>query len=203
MTLIAAFASPSFAVVVADRRRTQLSTGVCVDDVRKVHQINKNVLVGFAGIFHSIGNGRFIGMAERVINDCFFRVTDDTKVDTVAEIYSDHILTRIKQGDPKELYEISYHLTGLNKEGKFTVARVSQFEDFCPVMYEPNENDVVWSISIPEYSPSEWINNKLTSMIDKNLDNIEGLARDLIIHTAEKDKYVSPEYDLLTLGALK
>jgi len=68
MTLVAAFAASDFALIVADRRRTQLSSGTYFDDVRKIHRISDNVAVGFSGTYEATGRpGEVRGVAEHII----------------------------------------------------------------------------------------------------------------------------------------
>ncbi|NMM52048.1 hypothetical protein [Paenibacillus aquistagni] len=201
MTLIAAFSTPHFAVMIADRRRTQLDTGVYYDDVRKLHRVNDKAIVGFAGIYHHDGAGRFIGMAERTINNCMFRIEKDTPVDVVAQIYSQYVIGRIRSGVPKEIFEITFHLAGIDSNDRYVLARVSHFEDFEPIIVEPQANGVIWGLSIADYSPSAWLNEQVSVMGDKSVEKVERLAKSVLLHTSQRDKYVSESYDILVMKA--
>lgn len=199
MTLIAAFASPEFAVIVADRRRTQLITGIQIDDVKKICQLNDNVAVGFAGIYQYIGNGHFKGMAEHIINDCAYLIKKQSTIEDVAQIFNRAILARINAGVPKEDLEITYHIAGISSSGGYGLARVSCFEEFEPVITYPPVGGITWGLSRAEYCPSMWLESQIIAMKEISVKTTQQLAIELVKKTAEQDGFVSDTYDMLTL----
>ncbi|AZS14576.1 hypothetical protein [Paenibacillus lutimineralis] len=200
MTLVAAFASPNFAVMVADRRRSQLETGVQIDDVKKIYQVNNNVMVGFSGVYLPDGLGNFRGMAEKIINDCSFLIHDDMSVESIINVFRRHIITLLDDGISKDQLEVTYHIAGLLQDGHFGLGRISCFEDFEPVITKPPEAGITWGLSRAVYAPSMWLESRIASLGEMTLGNVQKLAVELVEHTAQRDSYISDTYDMLTLS---
>lgn len=199
MTLIAAFVSPTFAVMVADRRRTQLAEGTRVDDVRKIHKLSENAAVGFAGIYHYDGMGKFQGAAERIINLAKEPANENSTLKEIADDYAQTIQNLIGLGVKKEMLEVSFHFIGLDDNGRFALGRVSHLESFEPVITAPPEKGITWAVSRAEYSPTEWIAARVAALKAITPTAVQQLAVELVEHTAERDGYVSEIYDMLTL----
>lgn len=199
MTLIAAFASSNFAIMVADRRRSQIETGIKIDDVRKIISVNDNVMVGFAGIYHCIGNGRYQGVAETIINENL-HLTSNATLEGVAAIYSEYLLSKINAGVPKERLEVTFHLAGLNEDGTFALGRVSCFEEFEPLITVPPDTGITWGMSRAVHDPVPWLEARIAELKFITPESVQDLATRLVEYTAEKDGYVSGTYDMLTLS---
>ncbi|WP_058302873.1 hypothetical protein [Gorillibacterium timonense] len=202
MTLAAVFAAKNFAIAVADRRRTLLSSGVYVDDVKKIHQVNARVMVSWAGIYHSIGNGQYRGLAEQIINENLFRTGDESSVEEVAEMYSQSLKKRLAAGEDMDDLAVTFHLSGRDQSGKYAIARVSHFEGFQMVVTPSNDRGLIWSLSRADYDPSQWLQAEIASLSEVSVETIQALAVKLIERTAELDGYVSGTYDMLILDSI-
>ncbi|ASA21292.1 hypothetical protein [Paenibacillus donghaensis] len=199
MTLVAVFSTKDFAVAVADRRRVQLSTGVHMDDVRKLHQLNDQVIAGYSGIYLPIGNNRYQGLAEEIIMENGVLVTAISTVEDVTDIYSKALRRYLDAGIPKESLEITFHFGGKGRDGGYMLGRVSCWEDFQPMLMESNENGLIWSLSRAEYAVDPWLTAQIASLPKINDKAVRDLAVSLVEHTAERDGYVSGTYDLIVI----
>ncbi|WP_238652349.1 hypothetical protein [Paenibacillus piscarius] len=199
MTLVAVFSTKDFAVAVADRRRVQLSTGIHIDDVRKLHQLNDQVIVGYSGIYLPIGNNEFQGLAEELIMDNSVLISARSTVEDVTDIFSKSLLRNIELGIPKESLELTFHFGGKGKDGRYLLGRVSCWEEFQPILMESNENGLIWSLSRAEYAVDPWLTAQIASLPKINDQTVRDLAVSLIEHTAEHDGYVSGTYDLIVI----
>ncbi|MBB6692321.1 hypothetical protein H7B90_12995 [Cohnella xylanilytica] len=199
MTLAAVFATKEFAVAVADRRRTQLESGVQLDDVRKIHQINSKVVCTFAGIYIPVGAGMFRGSAEQLIKECSYLIDVNSPVEEVATMFSRIIKGRLSAGVPKDTMDVTFHFAGMDRFGRFAIARVSRFEDFEPVTVQTNDRGLIWSLSRAEHDPTGWLEARIASLPDMTPESVQELALQLVEHTATHDRYVSEKFDMLTI----
>lgn len=199
MTLVALFANEEFAVAVADRRRVQLSTGIYMDDVRKLHQLNDQVIVGYSGIYLPIKNNEFQGLAEEIIMDNSVSISARSTVEDVTDIFSKSLLRHIESGIPKESLELTFHFGGKGRDGRYMLGRVSCWEEFQPILMESNENGLIWSLSRAEYAVDPWLTAQIASLPKINDQTVRDLAVSLVEHTAEHDGYVSGTYDLIVI----
>ncbi|MCL6457889.1 MAG: hypothetical protein K6T85_07775 [Gorillibacterium sp.] len=198
MTLVAVFVAKDFAIAVADRRRTQLSSDVKIDDVLKIHQVNDHVMAAYAGIYHHIGNGQFRGLAEQIINENLFRTGPESTLEDVAEVYSQTLKKRIDSISLDDL-AVTFHLAGKDRNGGFSLARVSHFEDFQPIVTRSNDRGLIWSLSRADYDPSNWLQTQIASLEIVTVKSVQKLAMKLIEQVSECDGYVSGKFNMLIL----
>ncbi|MEC0172569.1 hypothetical protein [Paenibacillus graminis] len=199
MTLVALFANEEFAVAVADRRRVQLSTGIHMDDVRKLHQLNDQIIVGYSGIYLPIGNNEFQGLAEELIMDNSVLISARSTVEDITDIFSKALLRYVELGIPMETLELTFHFGGKGRDGRYMLGRVSCWEDFQPMQMQSNDNGLIWSLSRAEYAVDPWLTAQIASLPKINDQTVRDLAVSLVEHTAERDGYVSGTYDLIVI----
>lgn len=199
MTLAAVLATKDFAIAVADRRRTQLGTGIHIDDVRKIHQINEHMVVAYSGIYIPIGGNRIHGLAEWVISELSLLVTESSTVEDVTDLYSRKLLEYRDAGVPKDSLELTFHFGGKGRDGRYMLGRVSCWEDFQPMVMEANEDGLLWSLSRAEYEAGTWLIAQIASLPKITIETVTDLAVSLVEHTAARDGYVSGAYDLIVI----
>jgi hypothetical protein len=199
MTLAVVLATKDFAVAVADRRRTQLSTGIRIDDVRKIHQLNEYVVTAYSGIYIPIGDNRIQGLAEWVINEISLLVTESSTVEDVTDLYSKKLLEYREDGVPKDSLELTFHFGGKGRDGRYMLGRVSCWEDFQPMLMEANEDGLLWTLSRAEYEAGTWLIAQIASLPEITIESVRNLAISLVEHTAGQDGYVSQTYDLIVI----
>lgn len=198
MSLVAAFATQSEALIVADRRRTRLTNGEFYDDVTKVYRLSDYVLIGFSGIYTVLEDQTgFLGICERFIN--LLPPSHYKTIEDAAEMMADLIARSLQAGTDPELLEMTFLFAGMTRQGVYGVARVSHYDDFDVVTQISAAGSFTWGIILPEYNPSEWIEQQRLSTQNVSLDDLQRLARHIAEEGSEKDIFISSEYDILTL----
>ncbi|MEK3736021.1 MULTISPECIES: hypothetical protein [Paenibacillus] len=199
MTLAAVLATKDFTVAVADRRRTQLGTGIRVDDVRKIHQVNEHVITAYSGIYVPTGDGGLQGLAEEIITSTNVLITERSTVEDVTDLYSKTLLGCLNAGVPKDSLELTFHFGGKGKDGRYMLGRVSCWENFEPMIMESNDYGLIWSLSRAEYEAGTWLVAQIASLSEITMETVKDLAVSLVEHTAQQDGYVSETYDLIVI----
>lgn len=99
MTLVATLVSPSFSVLVADRRRSNLETGEQIDDIVKIRRLNNNVAAGYSGCYYLTDDGMYIGNAEQIMQACEHLTRHPRcTVESIAHIYAQALQSFFETG---------------------------------------------------------------------------------------------------------
>lgn len=189
MTLVAAFATPDFAVMVADRRRVNIeNTSIYYDDVKKIARLTDSVMVGYGGNYQ---------LAQHIIKETtrFYGAQDDVK--RIAEVYHKGIQSLLEQGMTREQMDVSFQFAGLDRDGAITLSLISQFDGHSLNHYA-SSGPVAWTLTYADYNPSSDIETYISGLKETTPAAVEHFAALMTKHTSENDALVSPAYDLVT-----
>lgn len=188
MTLVAAIAIDGYALIIGDRRRTNMLTGVYYDDASKLNRVNDYLVIGTSGD---------PALAENIKDKLIPQFPKQGRIELMVEMLKVQ-MSVLCQVLPPEQREVTFLLAGLNKENKMCVGHMSHFENFEPRLNEPGDLGYTLHASYADYNFVNWLDQKLKESKDHlNPDSIRRIAKKLVKHVAARDKYVSPEYTIL------
>ncbi|KEK25708.1 hypothetical protein [Bacillus gaemokensis] len=182
MTLLTAMVRGNQCVLSGDYRQTSIKDETeYYDNVEKVVQANKNILLGFSGdVFFSQILGPKI----------YHFVKEDSTVDDIA-IEISKLLKKI--ATPKTQQTI--FLVGKGNDEKTTIIEVSHHNGFEITKYQ---GETYWLHTISEVNPGELIRSNIYSL-DENIESLINFAKEVNHTVSQKDNWVSPKCKVISL----
>lgn len=189
MTLVATFATNDFAVMVGDRRRTNVKdTIIQFDDCTKVVKVNNKLLVGHSGDYY---------IAMDMIDILSPYIKEDDPLEKVVYSFKCFIDSLWNKGLDKDKVQLTLHFAGVLENGHLGIARISSFEDYQIVPIDIPSGQIMWDLSIANHNPSEWLSSHNFKGI--TVGYIKRLAKRLVKEVSRKDNFVSKDYDIVSI----